>query len=937
MPTFYPFHGRSRQSRQSGQSSELCQDGAPCHALQRCVGPRGSTGSMPCVAGFGSGWDGALRFLAGLRLSRLASCTCSAYTKSIGACQQSWQHAVLLLHSAVACLQHNIVTFTSSIQACKACSKWEVSVELFAQISQQSLKADTIALSAATSALLKVHSKSKRAANLESGQWQAVVRSITRLEAVGLRADAQSCSLGISACAEAARWRGAFVLLQILREALQADSVACNAAICSCQNAANWKQALSVLRDMAMFGPRPASVSLCSAVSAFMTASVRQWERALVLEMLFRCGGLDPTEATSNAVASALKWQCAFQKLAMQSRSCRDTITTITVNVTSGACAKADKWQEALHVSQSMSAIRMKLDVTTLVTCQTVLLQTRLWQQALSSFREFDNYSLRRNEVSYKLAIRACELGGWQASIAHQGLQGLQGPKFTSFAAMGREGHTWQAVLSFLHASSIRSFGAAISTGAKHSQWRLAFELVREAAVFALVPNAIIVNSAIGACEGTVQWRAALALFTNMDVCRLRQDEATYVAINACEYIGQWKQALLILNQFNMSTTDATITAHNTAISSLIASEGNGWCRAVSLMWVTGYKGLKVNAVTFNACAAVCQRTARWRVAFFLLESQMQRSLLASLLAISASMSACEQAREWQRAWCMLHQLDSGDMWPLSPDVIAFNVAISTCEKASEWEQALKLLGLLASRSIEATVSTYNAAISACGKAEKSQSALELLHELQARVMLPDAITYNAAASALGRASRWHRALLLFAATTSPTAVSYGAAISACATASKWEPVLLLLKESAMRSLATTTAFSAALCACIRAKQWQWALRLAGDVGGLRVASDIITCISTINACEAGHRQQAAVSFLCKLSSMAYDPLRLWALPDGGEEKSSHTAASLQQPLHHPGQLFRGHASSTCGPCHWGLRPEHRLFCEGVGHCIISS
>ena len=758
-----------------------------------------------------------LHLLTELQLRRLGELTRNTYTKSIGS--QRWRHSLLLLaHTKLKCLQPGIVAFTSSIRACK--QQWEECAGLLNEIGQEGLEKDIILLSAASSAI-------------GSAKWQAAVTCVRTAGTLRLQADAQSCSLGISACATVVQWREALALLQDLRRGLQADAVAFNGAICSCQNTGNWQQALCLLVVMEKMG-LPEVISFCSTMGACIQAA-REWGRALVLLQMLVDHGMQPTQIMCNTVVGALEWHGAWQMLAdLRKRRSFDVITT---NATSRACARAGAWRQAFFIVQYMGEAHVKRDAITLKTSQTVCRKALLWQRSLE-------------EGLLGLGSQKGAIETWKQALSACG--------------------TWAAALTHAEADTDVALGTAIGFCAKGSEWSRALEFLRGARILAVVVNEIMLNSGIHACQRAGhghQWPAALNLFSAMTACRVSWDEATCVSLIASED-GQWMRSLRCLNHFEMCARHGSITAFNAAVGALAAC--GEWCRAVSLLKATAGR-LRANEVTFNTLIS-CQRRARWQLAFSILRSLPQRSLLASLPAYSA----CGRVGDWQWGMLMLDELDASR---IKTDSIAFNAVISTCEKASDWQRGLSILDLMTSRSIEASVVTYNSAMSACGKAEKSQVVLELLRHLEDSSMLVDVVSYNVAMSALGLAGRWRRALRMLAALSQPTrpqpsAASFGAAVSACAIAAKWKQSLLLFIEANSRSLSTVITLSAALSACVRAQQWSWSLWLLEVAERCKTSPDIVTCIPAVAACAAGNRRHATVLMLATLTSRTHEHLR---------------------------------------------------------------
>ncbi|CAJ1339274.1 unnamed protein product [Effrenium voratum] len=187
----------------------------------------------------------------------------------------------------------------------------------------------------------------------------------------------------------------------------------------------------------------------------------------------------------------------------------------------------------------------------------------------------------------------------------------------------------------------------------------------------------------------------------------------------------------------------------------------------------------------------------------------------------------------------------------LEPDIISYNSMVHTCDKARQWQQALRCLRGARTRLLEATVITCCSAMSAC-LALAWHCTLQIAAEMQRCFLQPDDASSNLLTAAFAKAHAWanaigssgvtglnvamaayvraserHKALDLFARSTSHDLVTYNTALHACAMGGWWQLALELLRRARRRRLrANAVSCTAAVDACARATKWQHALGL---------------------------------------------------------------------------------------------------------------
>eukprot|EP00435_Cladocopium_sp_Y103_P037431 s345_g9.t3 len=113
----------------------------------------------------------------------------------------------------------------------------------------------------------------------------------------------------------------------------------------------------------------------------------------------------------------------------------------------------------------------------------------------------------------------------------------------------------------------------------------------------------IVYNACISACEKAGQWQHALALFQEMEGCRIPRTSITYNAtISACEKGHEWERALRFVAEMEIFDVERC-------------------------------------AITYNACIAACDEAGQWQHALLLLGdmSRNQAWLLTKLTAGSCA------------------------------------------------------------------------------------------------------------------------------------------------------------------------------------------------------------------------------------------------------------------------------------------------------------
>ncbi|CAE7468061.1 unnamed protein product, partial [Symbiodinium sp. CCMP2456] len=316
--------------------------------------------------------------------------------------------------------------------------------------------------------------------------------------------------------------------------------------------------------------------------------------------------------------------------------------------------------------------------------------------------------------------------------------------------------------------------------------WRAAAKLVMEERV---LRNVISFSTLVTACGDADEWRRALRLFSQVPQSRLQSNLVIFNAAAAAAASGaDWRGATIRLKDLQMP---ADIISYNATLSSYEKKE---WPRALQFLAALCCHGhLKTNAVSYNACINICEKSARWEQGLWLF-TRSPLPLDVDLAGANALASACGRGGCWQLTRLLFERLAAKRC---QPDQISRHVNISACERGGHWQQALRLHARQRQDSLRASAVSYNATISACETAGSWRQALALLGQMEEAV-LADVVTFGALVSSVGRAARWQQTVDWLHAAQVPghdATLILGAVMSTTAQASQWQQTMALLEE----------------------------------------------------------------------------------------------------------------------------------------------
>ncbi|OLP95582.1 Pentatricopeptide repeat-containing protein, chloroplastic [Symbiodinium microadriaticum] len=327
------------------------------------------------------------------------------------------------------------------------------------------------------------------------------------------------------------------------------------------------------------------------------------------------------------------------------------------------------------------------------------------WQLALHLFDAMQKAKLEANVISYSVTISSCERAGqWQMAM-----------------------HLFDSMPKAKVAANIISYNTTISACEKAGQWQLAVHLFDSIRKVKLQADLISYSAAISSCEKVGQWQLAVSLFGTMLKSQLDADVIIYSAtISSCAKAGHWQLAMYLFESMHKSKVGANVISYSAAISS--CEKGGQWQLALHLFASMCRDKLFADVTSYNAIISACEKGWQWELAIHFFDSMHQAKLHADVISYNATISACEKGGRWQLA---MHLFDNMRKTKMHADVISYSATISSCEKGGQWQLALHLFDVMLVAKLDADVISYTAAISSCEKAGRWQMAVHLFDSMQ--------------------------------------------------------------------------------------------------------------------------------------------------------------------------------------------------------------
>ncbi|CAJ1442768.1 unnamed protein product [Effrenium voratum] len=422
-------------------------------------------------------------------------------------------------------------------------------------------------------------------------EWRGAVQIIRRMQALRVKAN----KVVWSACiASHSKWQNSCsALLTMRRSRIPVNDICQNAAITSCAEAKEWRH------SMQLFASPQLSATPVS-FSALMTSfSQERWQFPLSLfSELCHCRLDADAASTSTAMSS---WTASLQLL--KSR--------LAPSHAAMACAKAGAWRHA--VLHEMRAARLASAVPAISACA----KASRWEWALHVLATMGDASDADGvgAVCFGAAMSACERGG-----------------------------QWAAALGLLAAAEERRvrldgviFNTLISAARTGGRWHTALGLVSAMRSAALEPEVVACNAAISALDPFARWAQAAELLAQSRRRWLEPDVISCNAIISC-HRHRWTLAISCLAAmagfppssiaFDVATQALRQSEHwGMAVAQLERTEREtSWFQVVGACWFQGnlrrrmtQLRLKADVLSYNAAITACEKNFQWKAVLCLL------------------------------------------------------------------------------------------------------------------------------------------------------------------------------------------------------------------------------------------------------------------------------------------------------------------------------
>ena len=398
--------------------------------------------------------------------------------------------------------------------------------------------------------------------------------------------------------------------------------------------------------------------------------------------------------------------------------------------------------------------------------------------------------------------------------------------------------------------------------------WRRALVCLRLIALAGLREDIVAYNSALGR---SVQWQVSMALFTETERRRLRQDAYSLSAAlrSLSSNFPEWRLASSLQEHARAASLRANTVCKNSALHAMAESSQWRWCSQVLHDSVD--QRYVVDAVSLTSAVQACGKAAVWKQALNILQSAVGQlgQICRDVIMYNASISSLAAGGHWHAALSLFLEIKAGRM---QPDATTCTSVVTSCKQAKQagvWVQAIFTYANARSRAVCATnlakakaseagsassaSSAVTAVLAVCEQAKQWQQAVVLLTEAALMRASLDVLFVNVAISTCDRVSMFHRALLLLDACgdwlVQPDVVSYNTAISSLGKAARWQQVVQRLGIMFSKQLLPDAITCASLISASEPARWQHALAMT-QLGCLNVQADIILFNSAMSAVE---------------------------------------------------------------------------------------
>ena len=174
----------------------------------------------------------------------------------------------------------------------------------------------------------------------------------------------------------------------------------------------------------------------------------------------------------------------------------------------------------------------------------------------------------------------------------------------------------WLEALALLEdcAGSLEASVVTYNASLSQEAWQQALELFCDARTRQVSCDLVTYNTAMSACEGSLQWQIAFQLFPSHS-SSMSADIITYAtAICAYEKVALWQQAMMLLEECAHRVLKSDVVACNSSLNA--CEKAAQWQQSICrLVWMR-LLGLKADGRSHDAVISSCEKASEWQPAF---------------------------------------------------------------------------------------------------------------------------------------------------------------------------------------------------------------------------------------------------------------------------------------------------------------------------------
>lgn len=252
--------------------------------------------------------------------------------------------------------------------------------------------------------------------------------------------------------------------------------------------------------------------------------------------------------------------------------------------------------------------------------------------------------------------------------------------------------------------------------------WRLITELLHRMKVMRVALDRRVHNTTLGTLAKRHRWQQAVDYLMAMWRCSAKPDTVSYnTAIRACERSLQLERARALMEHMGPRTIKADVITHSTVISA--CDQLMLWEQALDGLQVMRLRRVAADALTFATVIRACDKGGQWEVSLSLLASALEHGM-ADTSVFNATMSAQARCHEWARALWLLRLMPARDLF-------SYTAAISGCERRGSWSLCLSILEEAWRCALPPNIIGYRSVVRACGSAANWEAAVGVFGQMQ--------------------------------------------------------------------------------------------------------------------------------------------------------------------------------------------------------------